>query len=246
MKTIAKAVTILKLFTKQRPSLGVIEISRATNIDKAIVHRILRTFVDEELVVQNSENKKYSLGPAVLRLAKNHLTQSQPVEVARPFLVKLWEKTDETVHFCIRQGTSLLLNLVLESQQAVRVASHLGAQTPLYCTAGGKVFLAFSNVDLIERVVKEGLKKYTPNTITDEAALVKETKQIRKKGYGLGLEEYGVGFCSTAAPIFDAEQNCVAAVSLAVPISRASKKRLGEISEVLVKTCNSISINMAP
>lgn len=41
MKTVAKAVTILKLFTKQTPSLGVIEISRATNVDKAIVHWLI-------------------------------------------------------------------------------------------------------------------------------------------------------------------------------------------------------------
>jgi len=72
------------------------------------VHRILKTFVDEEFVVQNTENKKYSLGPAVLRLANNHISQSQPIEIARPFLAEIWEQTDETIHFCIRQGSHYL------------------------------------------------------------------------------------------------------------------------------------------
>ena len=49
MKTVAKAINILKQFTEQTPSLGVIEISRATNIDKAIVHRILKLLLMKNL-----------------------------------------------------------------------------------------------------------------------------------------------------------------------------------------------------
>lgn len=142
MKTVAKAINILKLFTEKMPSLGVIGISRATSIDKATVHRILRTFIDEEFVVQNTENKKYSLGPAVLRLANNYISQSQPFEIARAFLAEIWQQTDETIHFCIRQGTSLFLNYVLESRQAVRVASHLSKQTSLYCVVRKFAFMA--------------------------------------------------------------------------------------------------------
>jgi IclR family KDG regulon transcriptional repressor len=246
MKTVAKAINILKLFTEQMPSLGVIEISRATSIDKATVHRILRTFIDEEFVVQNTGNKKYSLGPAVLGLANNYISQSQPFEIARPFLAEIWEQTDETIHFCIRQGTLLFLNYVLESRQAVRVASHLGEQTPLHCTAGGKVFLAYSKNDLIKRVVGEGLEKYTPNTITNAEALIVEIKQIKKKGYGLGLEEYGLGFCSVAVPVFDLQENCIAAISVALPLSRSSKKRLRVISKILIENSRSITSKMMP
>lgn len=241
MKTVVKAVTILKLFSDQSPTLGVVEIAEATGIDKAIVHRILRTLVDEELVVQNPATRKYALGPGVLRLASNHISQSHALEVARPHLMELWEQTDETIHLCILQGTSLFLNFVLESRQAVRVSSRLGEKTPLHCTAGGKVFLAYNGDELVRQVVAEGLTKYTPKTIIDEAALLKETAKIQRQGYALGVEEYGLGFCSVAAPLFDDDGGCSAAVVVAMPLPRGSKKRLIEIAGLLSETCAQIA-----
>ena len=132
----------------------------------------------------------------------------------------------------------------MEGRQAVRVASYLGEQTPLYCTAGGKVFLAYGKEDLIERVVREGFEKHTPNTITDEAALIAEIKQIRKKGYAFGLEEYGLGSRSVVVPVFDFQQNCIAAISLALPLSRSSKKRLREIAKILMENSQRITSKM--
>jgi DNA-binding IclR family transcriptional regulator len=241
VKTVAKAVTILKQFTGEQLSLGVTAISKNTGIDKAIVHRILQTLIAEGLVVKDPVSRKYSLGPEILRMAENHISQNQPLEIARPHLQKVWEATNETVHLCVRQGDWVSLTSVLESGQPVRVASKQGELSPLHCTAAGKVFLAFADGNFADTVLKRPLQKFTENTVTDAARLRKAITKVQSVGYAFGLEEYGEGFCSVAAPIFDSHERCIAAITVAMPISRAPKSRLNELAVLLVKTCSEIS-----
>ncbi len=70
MRTVAKALTILDLFTEQRPSLSLTEVARATGIDTATCHRMLKVLEGHGYVFRTAATKHYSLGATVLRLAR--------------------------------------------------------------------------------------------------------------------------------------------------------------------------------
>src|SRR6201982_4300927 len=59
------------------PRLGVTEIADRLGLAKPTVHGLLRTLEANELVAQDPETGKYSLGPGVLQLGNAYLDGSE-------------------------------------------------------------------------------------------------------------------------------------------------------------------------
>ena len=183
LKTIRKALDVLDQFTETRPVLGITEISQATGINKSIVHKILSTLMDSDLIARDSDTRRYRLGPGIVKLAGRHLANLRPLDIARPHLLRLWEETAETIHFVVQHDLSIMGTQVYESPQTLRVSSHLGEVVSLHCSAAGKVFLAFGGSDQLERLIHDGLEASTPNTIVEPDALRAELTNVRRNGY---------------------------------------------------------------
>ncbi len=73
-------------------------------------------------------------------------------------------------------------------------------------------------------MIDAGLRRYTVNTITEPDALRAELASIRARGYAIDDEEIEVGLRCVAAPIRDHSAQVVAAISVAAPVQRMSKK----------------------
>jgi IclR family KDG regulon transcriptional repressor len=85
------------------------------------------------------------------------------------------------------------------------------------------------------------LKKFTKNTITSKKKLFEELKITRERGYAIDNEEIEDGLRCIAAPIFNAEGNVIAAVSISGPSSRINETTYDEYSKYVVKTAKLIS-----
>jgi DNA-binding IclR family transcriptional regulator len=54
------------------------------------------------------------------------------------------QQTRETIHLTVRHGLSAVYVEKLDSPEQLRIHSRIAAAVPLYCTAVGKVMLAYS------------------------------------------------------------------------------------------------------
>jgi DNA-binding IclR family transcriptional regulator len=86
---------------------------------------------------------------------------------------------------------------------------------PLHCTALGKSFLAYENIE-----INYELTKYTDKTITIKKNLLIEISRIRSEGFARDDEEYAEGIRCVARPIFDKNSHIVAAVGISAPSIR--------------------------
>ncbi len=89
VRTVEKAVLILKVFSLEEPELGVNEISRRLGFHKSNVSRILATLEQGELVERNSHSDNYRLGLGILMLASKtfaHLDLRQAASDVIPSL----------------------------------------------------------------------------------------------------------------------------------------------------------------
>ena len=240
LKTIRKALDVLDQFTETRPVLGITEISHATGINKSIVHKILGTLMESDLIARDADTRRYRLGPGIVKLAGRHLANLRPLDIARPHLLRLWEETAETIHFVVQQDLSIMIAQVYESPRTLRVSSHLGEVVALHCSAAGKVFLAFGGSDQLERLIDGGLEASTPNTIVEPDVLRAELSKVRRDGYSLSREEYEIDFCSLAAPVFDSAGGMPGAVAIALPPSRFNARRISELSGKLLNATRAI------
>jgi len=107
----------------------------------------------------------------------------------------------ETVHLAILDHASVFYVTKLESKQAIRMSSEVGARAPVHCTGDGKALLAFQPEDFVDEVIGYGLPERTPNTITDPKALRRDLAAIRARGYAIDNEESELGLRSVAATI---------------------------------------------
>jgi IclR family transcriptional regulator, KDG regulon repressor len=84
----------------------------------------------------------------------------------------------------------------------------------------------------------------TPKTTTNPKALRAILEEVRRNGYATDDEESEIGMRSVAAPIRDISGKAIAAVGLAGPIQRLTKKELRRLVPQVIATAVGISARM--
>ena len=241
LSSVAAAIKLLKAFTEDETEFGISGLAKRLGLAKSTIHRLATTLVADGLLEQDPQSGKYRLGIALFRLGALVRRRMDVSNEARPFLFDLRKKTNETVHLAILDGTEIMYVYYLESTQAIRMRSDLGGRKPAYCTAEGQAILAFGPSDVVDRVTRVGLRARTPQTITDAGKLAKALALVRQRGYAMDDEESEISMRCIAAPIRNDGGEVVAAVGVAGPVSRLTKKTLASFAPHVIGTAAAIS-----
>jgi len=122
----------------------------------------------------------------------------------------------------------------LDSPEQLRIHSRIGASVPLYCTAVGKVMLAYMPADEQDRILSQlDLKRLTPNTAGSLQELRAELFRVRKNGYASDLEEHELHIRCVAAPIWDHTGNVQSSLSITAPSLRMPVARLRQLAPLI-------------
>jgi DNA-binding IclR family transcriptional regulator len=106
------------------------------------------------------------------------------------------------------------------------------------------LFLAYLPEPELDAIFEQSLAKYTVNTITSPNELRKQLATFRNQGYSVDYEEYEVGICAIAAPIFNRRGNIIAAIGCPSPTSRMTSERITEVAKAFKKAAKEISYRM--
>jgi DNA-binding IclR family transcriptional regulator len=241
LSSVATAIQLLKSFSEDDVDIGISALSRRLGVAKSTVHRLAATLVSEGLLEQDRETEKYRLGIALFRLGALVRRRMDVSNQARPYLYELREKTNETVHLAILDGTDIMYVYNLESTQAIRMRSDIGVRKPAYCTAEGQAILAFQPQEVVDRVIAQGLLPRTPQTITDPAKLMKALALVRQRGCAIEDEESEIGMRCISAPIRNDSGEVMASVGIAGPATRLSKKAIAAFIPHVIETADQVS-----
>ena len=244
LSSVATAIELLKAFSEDEIELGISALAKRLGVAKSTAHRLATTLVAENLLEQDRATGKYRLGIALFRLGTLVRRRMNVSEVARPHLFSLRQTTNETVHLAILDATEIMYVYFLETTQAIRMRSELGLRKPAYCTAEGQAILAFRPPEVVEAVIRKGLHARTPQTITDPDRLMKVLDAVRQKGCAVEDEESEIGVRCIAAPVRNDAGEVVAAVGVAGPVSRLSKRALTAFMPHVIATAQAISASL--
>ena len=227
IQAVSHALDLLEQFHGDVDELGVTELSKRLKLHKNNVFRLLATLESRGYIEQNKATENYRLGLKSLELGQTFIKQMGLLRQAKPILEKLVAECNETSYVAIFKEGHIVYLDVVETDLTVRVVSRVGSRLPAYCTAAGKVHLAFMADEEVEAVLPLGeLKQYSTNTLTDRETLKQELRKVAEQGYAIDNEELDLGVRCVAVPIRDYTRRIVGAVSISGPSMRLNDERI--------------------
>jgi IclR family pca regulon transcriptional regulator len=214
-----KGLAVIEAFDETQPRLTLTDVARRTGLTRAAARRYLLTLVKNRYA--EFDGKFFSLTPRVLRLGYAYLSSTALSDRIQPFLEEISEKTGESSSAAMLDGVDVIYIARSGTSRIMAVDLNVGSRLPAYCTALGRVFLAFSASEvLVEYFKTVDLLPLTPKTKHSEPELRLVLDEVREKGFALVDEELALGLRSIAVPIFNARAKLVTSVNISVPAAR--------------------------
>lgn len=228
--TLEKAIDLLFHLQAVGEPQGVTVLARAMGQPKSNVFRLLNALSKRNLVEQD-ESGRYQPGFGLVALGMGVMEREPICAAVRPELEKLVVETGETAYLVVARAGRLVTADKVEGTGFIRATPQVGATMPVHATAVGKLYLAFApeRIELLD----DYLEAFTPATITREAALKRELKLTRERGWAANAGEWLRGLSVVAAPI-QVDDQLLGAVTLATTTARMEELKLDNIGARLV------------
>ena len=219
-RSVTRLVILFDRLSRAPAGLSLAELNLALASPKSSILNLLRPLLAEGYVVHDGAT--YSLGPAMFRLAAGVMAGWNFPKLVRPFLKELSSRTQETAVLSLldRRSEAMIYVEIIEGSHPVRYHIPVGTIRPILTTAAGRIMLAHADPawrTAYLRSVKFPVKSVTQVTRT---ALIKELAEVRVAGVAISLDRHIRGVSAIAAPVFDADGQCVAALTVAGPTDR--------------------------
>ena len=245
IQSIKRAFDILRAISAQPAGASLTEIADRAALPKSTTSRMLTTLAGVGAVEKLQHGEGYRLGDELVALAAGLPYPRSLIAVARPHLQALSQATGETLTLSVPDGDCVRYIDQINSPRALKVQDWTGDRYPMHAVSDGKLFLAHASDEEIERILQKPLRRFTRNTFATPAALRRELRAIRKKGYAWTNGEYDEDIAGVAAPVFDGSQRMVAAVCLFGPIFRWPKEaRAGKLIDLTQHAAQDISARL--
>lgn len=244
VRAVERALQILECFDDQTPERGISEIAQAVSLHKATAYRIVTTLVNYGYLEWIAEDQKYRLGLELSNLGYQVIRRMDLRQEALPYMKELVQEWDETCDLSRFDQGKVFYIEVFRSNHALTISAAVGQRLPAHCTASGKLFLAHLPEDEKNEILNQPLESYTENSIITPDKIRKQLEEIRNQGYAVDYEEYELGVCAIAAPIYNRKGNVIAAIGSPSPTSRMTPERITKMATAFKNAAQAISHRM--
>lgn len=242
MGTVGKALELLDLFTRATPRIGLSDLARLADLNKATCYRLATALCEHGLLEQLGDSREYRLGPGVLRLASLREAHVPTREAAMPILTRLANETGETAHLSILlRGQLRPLAHAYSSAHVTKVTMEDTDDLPLHATSSGQAVLAFGPEHLRQTVLSSPLPRLTAATLTDPVALQARIVDVQALGFAESRGGFAAEVHSMAVPLFDSAGNCSGALAVAALSSRMGAAERSHIQTALTLAATEIT-----
>ncbi|WP_313127178.1 IclR family transcriptional regulator [Proteiniclasticum ruminis] len=242
VQSIDRALSLLEILSSSKEGMGLLELGEASGLSKGTVHRLLYTLTENGYVKQLEKTGKYQLTMKMFVLGAKPVEKMDVLRVARPYLEKLRDLSEEVVHLVLPDGHEILYVDKVETENTIRMYSNIGKRGTLYATSVGKAMLSYYSEEEVQKLWPQmGVHKLTEYTITELPDFLEELETIRENGFALDREENELGVQCMGAAILDYTNTPVAAFSISGPVQRMTEEKINTLKEAMLETKRKIS-----
>ena len=244
LKSLAKVMRILACFSTINRSLSLTELCAATGYPRSTTHRLISSMREVGLLDQERQRDRYRLGLKLFELGNIVLANLDLHREARRHVEALSQISGQVVHLALFDGRQAIVIHRANSPTDGSTPLTLIEAAPVHCTSVGKAVLAFQPAEVIDAIIKVGLKQFTDKTITNGKKLLTELAQIRKRGYAVDDGEHQPGLRCIGAPIRDSAGRVIAGVSVSGPAWKIPTGEIDGLAQIVMHHAAQISANL--
>ncbi|MEQ8696659.1 MAG: IclR family transcriptional regulator [Bauldia litoralis] len=238
-----RGLALLEAFSAEQQSLSLADLSKAVGLPRSSVFRLAYTLTDMGFLIRDDAAKTYRLGARVLGLGFTYLASQELIEVARPRLEALSDRTHCSAHLGVLEGTEIVYLARFAVDSAMTSGIRVGARLPAHATSIGRAILSQLPHDTLRSIFAQTpLAAFTEQTATTLDALQRQATKDAARGFALSHSAFETGIASVAAPVFGSDGKVVAAINVTTPETAVQAGDLeGRIADVVLSTAEEIS-----
>ncbi len=211
---------------------------KQSGLARSTVHRLAAVLVDHGFL--RSSEHRYYLGYRLMELGELAKQQVRLPALARRHMEALSAVTLETVHLGELAGSDIVYLEKIEGGRGLQMRSRVGLRSLAATTAMGKAIIAFRPEAEWAGFFRDDPPR-TPHTISSLNRFRSELAAVREQGFAFDREENELGICCVAAPIRDAADRVVAALSLSGAVIYLPPERLEDLAAQVVECADAVT-----
>jgi DNA-binding IclR family transcriptional regulator len=222
---------VLDAFDALRPFLTLGELAQAADLPLSTTHRLVGELVHEGML-ERMPDRTYRLGVRLWEYASRTPGALGLREVARPWLAAAHARIRQHLQLGVLSGTDVLFLERMSAKDAVVNATLIGGRIPLHASSLGLVLLAHAPASVAGRVIAQGLRAYTPRTITAGDALRAELRRIRADDVAIAAGYIHLESRGIAVPVRGPDGSVYAGIGAVVPNDGSASTPVVEVLRV--------------
>jgi DNA-binding IclR family transcriptional regulator len=248
---ISHCLDLLAVLADSSRGLRLSELTAALNEPKSSVQRLLVHLAEEGWVEQDADTGFYRLTLRLATLGQRHLQAIGITDASQAILQRLARQTRELVRLTIVDGNRLVwIGSAQGAAPGLMYQPEMGQHIVSFATANGKAWLAtLDNAEAVRIATADGLGQVKaraatgPKALTSAAALLRDLGAVRRRGYGLAVEEAEPGVTAVAVAILrPSSLGALGTVSVAAPSIRMQPPALAAIAETLTAAARDLAV----
>ena len=240
VQSVDRALLVLEILAELGQA-GVTEIADELGVHKSTVSRLIAVLEARGFVEQIAERGKYRLGFAVARLARASSAALDIAKLSQGICEALSIEVAETANLAVLDGDRIVNIVEAIGPAEITLRTWVGQSCPAYATSSGKVLLSVLDPADVRSRLGDVLAAFTDTTVPSTTELQEQLSQTRERGWASVSEELEVGLNAVAAPVYDANSQVVAALSVSGPSYRLGVERFEEVAKLTIAAADAIS-----
>ncbi|MED1951725.1 IclR family transcriptional regulator [Brevibacillus centrosporus] len=239
MSSFAKMLSIIDLFSEEKPVWTAEEIAENLGVSIPTAYRYLKELCQSGLLAR-STGGLYFLGSKIIEL-DYQIRTSDPIMLAgKPIMQALRDKAGSEIMLSHIYNDRILIIHEERTSENLMISFSRGRMHPLFQSATSKIILAYLPKNQLDKLSAKYEALYASKAVESWDEFKAKLGTLRREGFSISHGEIDTNLTAIAAPVFT-NQQIRGSLSMVMPTQRYELFNKEKITEAVIEAAQQLS-----